>query len=274
MDDELRSSEQRLRSLVELAPDGIITLDLLGRITSINTAFTSHTGFTKEEIVGKHFAKIGTIATKDMGRYIKLFASILRRKAIPITEFDYRRKDGSLGKGEAVAQIVELEEGKKEILGILRDVSDRSRMEEELRESEKRYRSLFDDSPVSLWEEDFSDVKKRLDELRESGIAELRTYLEQNPDEVLDIISRIKITAVNRATLELYGAEDLEELRSGFASMFTEESHAFFREEFIALSEGRALAYCKRTVEAHGGSITVETEVGTGTTFKVILPDA
>ena len=123
VDAGLRSSEQRWRSLVELAPDGIVTLDLLGRITSINTAFTKHTGFTKEEIVGKHFTKIGTIATKDMGKYIKLFASFLRRKALPVIDFDFRRKDGSLGKGEAVSQIVEVEEGKKEILAILRDVS-------------------------------------------------------------------------------------------------------------------------------------------------------
>jgi len=241
MDDELRSSEQRWRSLVELAPDGIVTINLRGRITSINTAFTKLTGFIKEEIVGKHFTKIGTIATKDMGRYIKLFASFVRGRSLPVIEFDFRRKDGSLGKGESVAQVVELEEGKKEVLAILRDVSDRSRMEEEIRESEKRYRSLFDDSPVSLWEEDFSDVKKRLDDLRESGVIDLRTYLKQNPDEVLDIISHVKITAVNKATLDLYGAKSLEELRRGFASLFTEESHAFFREELVVLFEGKTI---------------------------------
>ncbi len=37
---------------------------------------------------------------------------------------------------------------------------------------------------------------------------------------------------------------------------------------------GLGLAYCKRAVEAHGGSITVEMEVGAGSTFKVILPAA
>ena len=249
--DELKYSEQRWRSLVELAPDGIVTLDLMGRVTSINAAFTKLTGFNKDEIVGKHFTKVGTITTKDMGRYVKLFASFVRGKALPVIEFDYRRKDGSLGKGESVAQIVELEEGKKEVLAILRDVSDRSRMEEDLRESEERHRSLFDDSPVSLWEEDFSGVKKRLDDLRESGVIDLRTYLEQNPDEVLDIRSHVKITAVNKATLDLYGAKDLEELRRGFASMFTEESHAFFREELVALSEGKTI------VEGESTTITL-----------------
>jgi signal transduction histidine kinase len=37
---------------------------------------------------------------------------------------------------------------------------------------------------------------------------------------------------------------------------------------------GLGLAYCKRAVEAHGGSITVETQVGAGATFTIMLPDA
>jgi len=141
--------------------------------------------------------------------------------------------------------------GRRVALAFTRDVTERRGIQEEIRESEKRYRSLFDDSPVSLWEEDFSDVKKRLDDLRESGVVDLRAYLEQNPGEVLDIISRVKITAVNKATLDMYGAEDLEELRRGFASTFTEESHAFFREEFVALSEGKTI------VEGESTSVTL-----------------
>ena len=143
--------------------------------------------------------------------------------------------------------------GRMVSLAFTRDVSDRSRMEEELRESEKRYRSLFDDSPLSLWEEDFTDVKKRLDDLRESGIIDLRTYLEQNPDEVFNIRSHVKITAVNKATLDQYGARDLEELRRGFASMFTEESHAFFREELVALSEGKTIVEGESMTKTLGG---------------------
>ena len=155
MDDELRSSEQRWRSLVELAPDGIVTVDLLGRVTSINTAFTKLTGFNKDEVVGKHFTKVGPIVIKDMGRYVKFFASILRGRALPVLDNDFRRKDGSLGKGEALAQVVELEEGKKEVLDNLRDVSDRARMEEEIRESEKRYRRLVNQSPDAILTYDF-----------------------------------------------------------------------------------------------------------------------
>ena len=46
----------------------------------------------------------------------------------------------------------------------------RKRSEQALRESEARYRGLFEDSPIALWEEDFSAVKQRLDALRQDGV--------------------------------------------------------------------------------------------------------
>ena len=51
---QLRESEEKWRSLVELAPDGIVTMNMKGVITSINSAFTRLTGYSSEEVVGKH----------------------------------------------------------------------------------------------------------------------------------------------------------------------------------------------------------------------------
>ena len=115
----------------------------------------------------------------------------------------------------------------------------RKRSEKTLRESEERYRSLFEDSPVSLWEEDFSDLKTYLDTLHQSGVKDLRTYFNKHPEEVAKCTSLIKITAVNKATLKLYKARNEEELLGNLDKLFIEESHETFREEFIALAEGR-----------------------------------
>jgi len=43
-----------------------------------------------------------------------------------------------------------------------------------------RYHSLFDNVPISLWEEDFSTVKTYLDDLRGRGIEDIRHYFENN----------------------------------------------------------------------------------------------
>ena len=52
----------------------------------------------------------------------------------------------------------------------------RKQAEQSLRESEEHYRGLFEDSPISLWEEDFSAVKQRLEALRKRGVKKFRTY--------------------------------------------------------------------------------------------------
>src|SRR3712207_5839024 len=57
------------------------------------------------------------------------------------------------------------------------DVTDRKRAEEELRESEKRYRYIFQTAGVSIWEEDFSQVKAAIDALRAQGVQDFRQSL-------------------------------------------------------------------------------------------------
>ncbi|MFC1718486.1 PAS domain S-box protein [Candidatus Poribacteria bacterium] len=139
----LRRSEGKHRDLVELAPDGIMTMNNLGMITSINRAFTVLTGFEEDEIVGKHFTKIGTMRGIPVTRYARMLSDIIRGKRSGPMEFSFVRKDGTVGIGEAhISPLVE--DGKHiGIQGILRDITERKREAEALRESEEKYRQLF-----------------------------------------------------------------------------------------------------------------------------------
>jgi two-component system, cell cycle sensor histidine kinase and response regulator CckA len=104
---------------------------------------------------------------------------------------------------------------------------------------EERFRGLFQECPVSLWEEDITDLKGRLDGLRKSGIGDLRTYFADHPEEVGRCAGLIRVIGVNKATLDLYEAPDENSLLAGLSSIFTEESFAAFRDIVIALFEGR-----------------------------------
>jgi PAS domain S-box-containing protein len=117
--------------------------------------------------------------------------------------------------------------------------------------SERRYRGLFTECPVSLWEEDISELVAHLGRLREAGVGELRPYFDAHPEEVVRCTGLIRIIAVNRATLELYEAPDQESLLAGLGAVFTEESFEAFRDIVIALAEGR------RTFETEGVNRTL-----------------
>ena len=111
-------------------------------------------------------------------------------------------------------------------------------MEAIIRDSEAHYRSLFEDSPISLWEEDFSQVKMILDGLSVSAIDDIRTYLQTNPQVVAHCASLIKVVNINQATLDLYLAGSKDELFGNLDVITTKDSDEAFREELIALVEG------------------------------------
>jgi len=145
--EKLRESEEKWRSLVELAPDGIATIDMKGVITSVNDAFLRLTGYTKEEIVGKHFTKLQTLQAKDIFKYLKLMGPALRGKLPPPFEYSYVRKDGTVGWGEA--HIGFLKKNGKTIgyQAILREITRRKEAEQAVRESQLRFERLFRSNP-------------------------------------------------------------------------------------------------------------------------------
>ncbi len=145
-EEALEKSEEEYRTIVELSPDGIITMNMQGTVTSINKAFLDLTGFSEAEIVGKHFSKLGTLRAKDLPKYTKLFAGFLTGKPPSIDEFAYVRKDGSHRWGDAHFSFIKKDGKNVGIQAVLRDITERKRMAERLKESEEKYRMQFEQS--------------------------------------------------------------------------------------------------------------------------------
>src|SRR5438552_1766127 len=120
-----------------------------------------------------------------------------------------------------------------------KEIIERKRAEAELRESERRYRHIFQTAGVSIWEEDFSQVKAAIDDLKAQGVRDFRPYLATYPEFVQQAISMVKITDVNDATVKLFEAQSKDELLVSLHKIFLPETQEVFTRELIAIAEGR-----------------------------------
>jgi len=145
MEQALRESEQRYKDIVELAPDGIVTANLIGVMTSCNTAFLELTGYARDEIVGKHITRLPTLRVQDIPTYMKIFFSILRGGRLKPFEFNWVHDDGTVRWGEAHASLLKRGARPTGLQAILRDITARKEAAEEL-ESERAFLSAVLDT--------------------------------------------------------------------------------------------------------------------------------
>ncbi len=141
--------EANYRNLVEEATDIIFTQDMEGRLTGINVAGTHFLGRNQQEIIGTFFAdafridqktlpsdRLAQFATQDNSRDQFLARDAFGRERW-IEIITSRVHDRA---GEAVG-----------MRAVARDITERKQIELELRDSELRYRLLFDSTPQPIW---------------------------------------------------------------------------------------------------------------------------
>ena len=148
-EEHLAKSEGRFRLAFLTSPDSININRLSdGLYIDVNEGFCHITGYRREEVIGKSSHEIDIWADPEYRK--RLVQGLLRDGIVRNLEAKFRMKDGRRLDGLMSAAVIELD-GVPHILSITRDISDRKRLENELRESEQRYRTLFEDhSAVEL----------------------------------------------------------------------------------------------------------------------------
>lgn len=170
-----------------------------------------------------------------------LLRSVVNRTSLRRpTAVTCRRVDGALFPAEITAAPFEVD-GKTLVGVVIHDRSESDAALAELRNEQQLYETLFDLSPIPLREEDFSAIGNWFARLRTRGVSDLDMFLEVNPGEMIDAIISIQTVRVNRAMLELMGAESLDDLRTMRRSDLTDEVIDSFRREFITLWNGGTL---------------------------------
>jgi diguanylate cyclase (GGDEF)-like protein len=127
------------------------------------------------------------------------------------------------------------------VLVAIEDISERTRAEARSMLAERYARGLFQDSPVSLWVEDFSSIKRLMDDVRQRGIEDFRVFNQVHPEFALRCMQEIRVIDVNRRTLEMFQAPDKATLLRNLDQVFRDEMQAPFTEQLIDLWHGKLM---------------------------------
>jgi PAS domain S-box-containing protein len=148
-EDELRASEERFRTFVDRATDGFFLLDDDWIILDVNRQACLNLGYSREELIGKHKSDfdVGLDGTSIQ----RLKQRTIAGEAITF-ETHHRRRDGASFPVEI--RLNQFEQGGRRYLCLVRDISERKHAQDELRESEERFRTLVQFSFDVYWESD------------------------------------------------------------------------------------------------------------------------
>jgi len=244
-DRELSQSEAMYRSLVTSMAEGVVFQSADGAIIAINPAAENILGLSSELMLGRSSTDSQWGAIREDGTPFpgELHPAMLTlRTGEPQSEvvMGIHRPDGSLVWISINSQpLVAVEGGSPyAVVTTFHDITAFRRAEEALRENESRLMSFFEDSPISIWEEDFSEPKRRIDEARSLGVRDWGVFFEPIK-RVAEFASSVKVLDVNRRTLKLFEYDDKSDILGSLPKIFGEGALETFRAELVALASGK-----------------------------------
>jgi len=203
-EENLRESEEKLRSIFEDAGDGIVYIDTAGKILSANKRSEEILGYDIDEVIGKNFTELKAIDPSYIPIFLKIMKdAIVTGKKLKNLEIELIKKDGSKVYTEINASAVK-KEGR--IIGfsvIVRDIADRKKTEEQIVEYEEELSSIFEAAGDAIAYMDtsgnFITINKRAEEITGYKIEELIgknfteiDVIDQNQlPEILKILSDV-----------------------------------------------------------------------------------
>lgn len=99
--------------------------------------------------------------------------------------------------------------------------------------------ALLQSLPVSVWEEDFSEIKSYIDEaIKPASAEELRRWFDDNPEMASQLSNKVKIKSVSGTTLPMFRADTETELFENLGNIFTNKSNEAFKEEILTFFKG------------------------------------
>ncbi|MEM7548953.1 MAG: PAS domain S-box protein [Bacteroidota bacterium] len=147
---EIRSSEERFRKVFSASPLGMTILDLEGNFVEVNDRLCNILGYTKQEYYNLNYRDV--IYNENTEEDERLVKSLIENE-LPHIEYEkrYIHKNGSVVWIKITATMIRDEKGAPLYgMSMIEDITDKRKAQILLRESEERFRKIFDQSPIGI----------------------------------------------------------------------------------------------------------------------------
>lgn len=227
------STDDIYKLIIETANEGIWVIDETNITTFVNQTMADMLGCTPENMLGRSMFEYMdeeglNIAKRNVAR---------RRQGIKEShEFKLIGYQGKVVWTQMSTSAFVKDGQYKGALAMVTDITEKRAREDQRKENYLNYISLFEDSPVPIWDEDFSEVKKFIDGLKSKGIINIREYFKAYPEELEACSKLLIVNNINKAVVELNEAESKEHVMNHFRELINSRSaeYAILQMEAIA----------------------------------------
>ncbi|MBD3198153.1 MAG: PAS domain S-box protein [Candidatus Lokiarchaeota archaeon] len=215
----LMESEHKFRSIFEHAAIGLANVSLDGKITGANEKFCKIVGYSEQELKELTFQEI--THPDDLEEDLTNVNNLLEGR---ITEYSmekrYYHKNGSIVWVYLTTSLLRNLDGNPDyFIGAVKDITEKKKTEDLLKQSEKRYRTIFNNSPISLCEFDFSRVKK---------IIEDNVKILENIHQAQILVKTLRLIDLNKRTLDMFKVESQVDFEVNFNDLFLDSTKKAF----------------------------------------------
>ncbi|HEY9878766.1 MAG TPA: PAS domain-containing protein [Leptolyngbyaceae cyanobacterium] len=260
LETQLKESQHYSQQIAEAMPGVLFVHDIIEqKNVYANRQITDLLGYTFEQVQEMGENALATlIHPDDLERVIAYFEAFRSISDGTIVGIEYR---GHHANGEwrwlytqSVVFNRTTDGSPCQVLGVSIDISDRKQAEALLIEQEQRYRYIFEAVGVAIWEEDFSEAKAAIDQLKATGIQDFRQYFADHPEFVQQVVHLVRIQDVNQAALQMFGAQEKTELLSSLEQIFVPETQSTFVEELLAIANEETFFAAETVLQTLQGS--------------------
>ncbi len=178
---KIKESEQKFRNIFESANDGIVYLDILGKIIDVNKQAIQMFGGTKEELINKHFTKIGIFPTKNIQNILDNFKKATYSENF-LLDLTITNKKGKHINFECSTSRIRQKGKTTGIIIIARDITEYKQAKEALKASEEKYRALVEttDTGYLILDETSKILDANQEYIRMTGRKTLKDILDRS----------------------------------------------------------------------------------------------